>query len=291
MKSIKWWFPILIVIMGIILWRVYIDMPKTSTAQLPLQNTPQITLEQLSQQQTQLLNRVDQLQTQVHQVSQVLTLPEIYYYLNIANVHLTLLNDVKTSLNIMRFVQTRLKNANAPAALQEALTADLSDLELIAQPQYAYVNQKITEIQNQVNTLPLRPRQNIMPTETATTQTGWRLILHNTWGELKSLIRIQPRNASIDYVLFDETILRETVRVELQRASIASVLGQTDLYQSSLLQAGIALEQFFDQDSADVQQARATLDNLRQLDIVPRIPKADRALVWLQTQEQQGNLQ
>ncbi|MFA6038362.1 MAG: uroporphyrinogen-III C-methyltransferase [Legionellales bacterium] len=291
MKSIKWWFPILIVIMGIILWRVYIDMPKTSTAQLPLQNTPQITLEQLSQQQTQLLNRVDQLQTQVHQVSQVLTLPEIYYYLNIANVHLTLLNDVKTSLNIMRFVQTRLKNANAPAALQEALTADLSDLELIAQPQYAYVNQKITEIQNQVNTLPLRPRQNIMPTETATTQTGWRLILHNTWGELKSLIRIQPRNASIDYVLFDETILRETVRVELQRASIASVLGQTDLYQSSLLQAGIALEQFFDQDSADVQQARATLDNLRQLDIVPRIPKADRALVWLQTQEQQGNQQ
>jgi uroporphyrin-3 C-methyltransferase len=277
--------------MGIILWRVYIDMPKTSTAQLPLQNTPQITLEQLSQQQTQLLNRVDQLQTQVHQVSQVLTLPEIYYYLNIANVHLTLLNDVKTSLNIMRFVQTRLKNANAPAALQEALTADLSDLELIAQPQYAYVNQKITEIQNQVNTLPLRPRQNIMPTETATTQTGWRLILHNTWGELKSLIRIQPRNASIDYVLFDETILRETVRVELQRASIASVLGQTDLYQSSLLQAGIALEQFFDQDSADVQQARATLDNLRQLDIVPRIPKADRALVWLQTQEQQGNQQ
>lgn len=289
MKSIKWWFPILIVIMGIILWRIYLNMPKTTLMQP--QNTPTVTLEQLNQQQTQLITRVDQLQAQVHHATQAFTLPEIYYYLNIANVHLTILNDVKTSLNIMRFVQTRLENAKAPAVLQQALAADMADLELVAIPQYSYINQKIIEVQKQASILPLRPRQEITPTPVDTTQTGWRAVLHHTWGELKSLIRVQPRNASMDYVLFDETILRETVRVELQRSDIAAVLGQTDLYQASLQQATLALQQFFMHDDPAVQQAITTLENLSQQAVVPTIPKADRALLWLQTQEQQGNLQ
>ncbi len=285
MKAIKWIFPIVIIIIGFILWRVYLQMPQT---QMPVSVAPsaeQIAIDQLT-------NRVDQLQAQLHHATEVYTLPEIKYYLNIAHVQLFILYDVKTSLNIMRFVQTRLKTANAPSALQEALAADIADLESAPTPHLEYTNQKIMEVQQQIMTLPLRPRQEIKPPveSTVNTESTWQKMLSNTWGELKSLIRIQPRNTSIDYVLFDETILRETVKVELQRTSIGAVLGQTDLYQASLQQAILALQQFFKQDDANVQQALNTLEALTGQAVVADIPNASRAFTWLQTQEQSGAL-
>src|ERR1700677_650611 len=100
MKAIKWIFPIVIIIIGFILWRVYLQMPQTQAPQAP--SAEQLAIDQLT-------NRVDQLQAQLHHATEVYTLSEIKYYLNIAHVQLSILYDVKTSLNIMRFVQTRLK--------------------------------------------------------------------------------------------------------------------------------------------------------------------------------------
>jgi uncharacterized protein HemX len=286
MKKITWIFPIVIIVIGFILWRVYLQMPHPQTPQVvAAPSAEQLAIDQLT-------SRVDQLQAQLHHATEVYTLPEIKYYLNLAHVQLSILYDVKTSLNIMRFVQTRLKTANAPSVLQEALAADIADLELAPTPHLEYINQKIMEVQQQVMTLPLRSRQEIKPPveSTVNTESTWRKMLSNTWGELKSLIRVQPRNTSVDYVLFDETILRETVKVELQRTSIGAVLGQTDLYQASLQQAILALEQFFKQDDPNVQQALNTLENLTGQAVVTDIPKADRAFTWLQAQEQSGAL-
>lgn len=293
MKAIKWIFPIIIIIVGFILWRVYLQMPHPQIPQTQSQSAPQITLEQLAATQTQTQTQVNQLQAQLHHATQAYTLPEIYYYLNIAHVQLFILYDVKTSLNIMRFVQTRLTTANAPKALQDALAADIAELESVAVPHLDYINQKITEVQQQILTLPLRPRKEIKAEVegSAAPQSTWQKILNNTWGELKSLIRVQPRHASIDYVLFDETILRETVKVELQRASIGAVLGKTELYQVSLQQAILALQQFFNSADENVQQTLSTLQSLTAQPVIPDIPKADRAFLWVQAQEQSGVLQ
>jgi uncharacterized protein HemX len=284
MKSIRWWFPVVIIVMAIILWWVYTQMDKST---LPAAPSPQqVKLEQLSEQQAQLALRVDELQTQLHQTNQVFTLSETSYYLNVADMQLSILKDVKTALAIMQWVQKRLIMSNAPVALQEALAADIMDLQATATPHIHYINQKIMDIQAQLPTLALRARQQIsVPAEPVSTTSAWKLALHNAWGELKSLIRIQPRNTSIDYVLFDETILRETVNVELQRASIAAVIGQTELYQVSLQQAIIAFQQFFAQEQS-VEQVIETLRSLTEQVIIPELPKANRALVWLQTAQQ-----
>lgn len=288
MKSIRWWFPVVIVVMAIILWRVYTQMDKST---LPAAPSPQqVKLEQLSEQQAQLALLVDELQTQVHQTNQVFTSSETSYYLNVADMQLSILKDVKTALAMMQWVQKRLIMSNAPVALQEALAADIMELQATATPHIHYINQKIMEIQTQLPTLALRARQHMsVPAEPASNTSAWQVALHNAWGELKSLIRIQPRNTSIDYVLFDETILRETVNVELQRASIAAVIGQTDLYQASLQQATIAFQQFFAQEQS-VEQIIETLHSLTEQVIIPELPKANRALVWLQT-AQQGIMQ
>ncbi len=278
MKSIRWIFPVIILVMAFILWRVYLDMPKTTAPNVPGPTPEQIQLEALTQQ-------INQLQKQLDNTTHLFTLPEVDYYLNVANMHLFILKDVKTALQIMLWVENRLKVVNAPKALQDALAADIVDLKSAATPHIEYITQKIDETNKQLANLPLRSRQAITQPEQATV-VGWQGALHDAWSELKSLIRIQPRNASMDYVLFDETILRETLRVELQRASIAAVLGQTDLYQSSLQQALLALKQYFEADNQTVQQAISTLENLKDQVVVPDLPRADRALMWLQTQQQ-----
>jgi uncharacterized protein HemX len=286
MKSIRWVFPLIILIMTFILWRVYLDMAKPSLPIVPDAIQQQLT--ELADQQVALKNQVQQLQNQINSTTQGFNFSEIYYYLNTANMHLMILRDVKTALEMMRWVENRLKVINAPLSLQEALAADIEELKAAAVPHVDYVTQKINEADKQILTLPLRSRQEMTTPEPQAT--GWKAALSHTWNELKSLIRIQPRNTSMDYVLFDETILRETVRVELQRASIAAVLGQTDLYQASLQQADLALKQFFAQDDQGVQQTLHIIQNLTDQRVVPDIPKSDRALTWLQAQEQQGSV-
>ncbi len=266
MKATRWVFLLLIVIVGLVLWRVYTLMPnKTAVihnqAQVgniitPAPITPPV---QLPQPQ-----------------GQNFAIEEIYYYLNIAHLQLSVLHDVNTAMHIMKWAQKRLIENGAPMTLQEALSADILDLETAATPHIMDITQKIAGIEAQINVLPLRRPQGQTTTATNTQTTGWRGALHNAWLELKSLIRIQPRNTSIDYVLFDATILRETVRVELQRASIAAVIGQTDLYKASIQQATIAFQQFFAPEQS-VEEVIKLLQILVEYPVVVCVPKFDWA--------------
>lgn len=285
MKSIRWIFPIIIIVMAIILWKVYLNMPQNNTA--AVQQTQQ-EFAQLHSAQKQLNQRIEELQMQISQANHTFGLPQAYYYLNMADMHLFVLKDVKTALYLMKWTQKQLKEINAPAPLQEAIAGDITELGSAAVPHVQYIVEQLTQIKAQVQTLPLQKPTVQTPKPAAQSSSQWKQALSKTWEELKSLIRIQPRNTSMDYVLFDETILRETVEVELEHASIAAVIGQTELYQASLQQAQLALQQFFAQDAV-TQQVLAQLQGLAQQKVVPDVPHADRALKWLQMQEQQGS--
>lgn len=290
MKFIRWFFPLMIIIVAAILLWVYMGMPKPIFKHTATPNPIQIQMEKVSQQQTQLAARLDQMQMQIDQNMKIFTMPEAYYYLNIAQLHLSVFHDVNTALQLMQWVQQRFIITHAPMALQESLSADIGALQTVAVPDINQMIQTLKGVELQISTLPIRKKQeNSQQTPNATTtSSSWQQSLLNTWNELKGLIRIQPRNTSMDYVLFDETILRETVQVELERASIAAIIGKTDLYQASLEQAILALQRFFAADDPNVLQAINNLQNLANQVLVPQIPDASRALTWLQTQTAQG---
>jgi uncharacterized protein HemX len=173
----------------------------------------------------------------------------------------------------------------APMGLQQALQADIAALKAVRMPDLSATNQILMHLEAQVSTLPLRQRLALPATQQAPVQGNdhtWQQGLKNTWHELKNLIRVQPRNTSMDYVFFDETILRQTVKVELRRASIAATLGETDLYQASLAQAQIALEQFFDVSDPAVQEAIGMVNNLAQQPITIDVPPVEQTRLWLQ---------
>lgn len=233
--------------------------------------------------QVQLLTQVAQLQHQVNNIEQD-PMIEIYAYLDKANMYLTVLYDVKTALQLQQWTQQHL-SAHVPQGLQDALMTDILALQAVNVPMINSITQTLAQISEQVQMLPVRGRMMSEPTKTentAATAVTWHQALGHALGELKNLIRIQPRHASMDYVLFDETILKETVRVELQRASIAAVIGQNDLYQTSLQQAILALQQFFASDDAAVQAVQTQISQLLLQPIVPVIPPANQALLWLQ---------
>jgi uncharacterized protein HemX len=229
----------------------------------------------------QLHSQIANLQTQINHINQEPIL-EIAYYINRANMYLVVLKDVNTSLRLMQWTQQQMMT-HAPMGLQQALMADIAMLQTAKVPNLTQITQNLSQVAEQVLTLPLRQRlsQKMVENNGATSEKTWRQALHHAWLEVKNLIRVQPRNTSMDYVLFDETILRETVRVELRRASIAATLGDVDLYQASLEQAILALQQFFENSDINVQTATALLQHLTQQSIVPEIPEANHAQMWL----------
>ncbi|HLF67690.1 MAG TPA: uroporphyrinogen-III C-methyltransferase [Gammaproteobacteria bacterium] len=288
MAWVKRYFPLMIGVMAVLLLWVWMSMQQQEARSL--QTNLQTQVNALTTQQSQQTAQIDQLKIQISDSAQAWVLSEVYYYLNVAHLRLFVFNDVKTALQLMQWAQHRLTAAHAPIGLQEALLSDIAELSTVQLPDVNAITQTLSYVQTQLPQLkahqPFQTEEEVVPS-VPQEAANWRDALKSAWHDLKNLIRVQPRGAHTDYALFDETILRQTVMVALQRASIAAVIGQNDLYQASLSQAIALLQQFFAPD-LELQHLIETLQQLLQQPIVPHLPEANRALIWLQMQTGEG---
>ncbi len=291
MAWVKRFFPLMIGVMAVILLWVWMSMQQhvSNRAQQQLQ----VQVNALTAQQSQQTAQVEKLKSQISDSAEAWVLSEVYYYLNVAHLRLFVFNDVKTALQLMQWAQQRLTNAHAPLGLQEALLSDIAELSTVQLPDLNALTQTLAFVQTQLPLLKAhqttQSQEETAPSAVTPTASSWRDALKEAWHDMKNLIRVQKRQADMDYALFDETILRQTVAVALQRASIAAVMGQDDLYQASLNQAIALLQQFFAPDP-ELKHTIETLQHLLQQPIVPQLPEANRALIWLQMQTGEGRV-
>ncbi|MDP6967589.1 MAG: uroporphyrinogen-III C-methyltransferase [Gammaproteobacteria bacterium] len=118
-------------------------------------------------------------------------------------------------------------------------------------------------------------------------QKAWQTagdILHNTWQELKVLVRIQERTNADQLLLTPdiEALLRMRLQLSLTQAQAALVRGQSGIYQSSLQQVARILRDYYRSTDPVVSAMSSQVAQLSQIQLLIQMPDISSSLYALQ---------
>ena len=113
---------------------------------------------------------------------------------------------------------------------------------------------------------------------------GSQQVLSNTWQELKVLVRVQERSNADQLLLTPEVeaLLRMRMQLALSQAQVALLRGQQSVYQASLGQVALMLQDYYRTTDTVAQAMAAQITELSQLQVMAKMPDISSSLYALQ---------
>ena len=248
--------------------------------------------EQLNQQLSEQLNRqtseLAELRKQLKQLNQGQSenwlLKEAEYLVQIAARSLWLEKQPQTTIALLLEADSRLESAKDATLLplRESIRADIEALKLLPKLDIDHILLSLMALNKQVSSLPIAMAY--MPDTDQTTQDltlsdstdDWQENLAKTWQKfLDSFITVKRRTANVEALLSpkQQQNLRTNLALKLELAQWAVTQQQREVYQQSLQDALLWINEYFDTDTHAVQVFVSELQQLANSQTRLELPK------------------
>ena len=215
---------------------------------------------------------------------------EADFLLNNALRKLVLDNDVDTAVSLLKLADETLAKVNnsQSAAIRRAINQDLKQLLSVAGVDQNAVMQKLSQLANTVDELPVLDVN--FGDDQNTTKLSDSL---SDWAEnaeksatsfLNHFIRISPKHGADRKELLapnQDIYLRENIRLRLQLAIMAVPRQQNELYKQSLEAVASWIRSYFDTNAEVTQSFLKSVDELSEVSIYVDVPSQLQSLSML----------
>ena len=215
---------------------------------------------------------------------------EADFLLNNALRKLVLDNDVDTAVSLLKLADETLAKVNnsQSAAIRSAINQDLKQLLSVAGVDQNAVMQKLSQLANTVDELPVLDVN--FGDDQNTTKLSDSL---SDWAEnaeksatsfLNHFIRISPKHGADRKELLapnQDIYLRENIRLRLQLAIMAVPRQQNELYKQSLEAVASWIRSYFDTNAEVTQSFLKLVDELSEVSIYVDVPSQLQSLSML----------
>ena len=215
---------------------------------------------------------------------------EADFLLNNALRKLVLDNDVDTAVSLLKLADETLVKVNnsQSAAIRSAINQDLKQLLSVAGVDQNAVMQKLSQLANTVDELPVLDVN--FGDDQNTTKLSDSL---SDWAEnaeksatsfLNHFIRISPKHGTDRKELLapnQDIYLRENIRLRLQLAIMAVPRQQNELYKQSLEAVASWIRSYFDTNAEVTQSFLKSVDELSEVSIYVDVPSQLQSLSML----------
>lgn len=212
------------------------------------------------------------------------------FLLNNALRKLVLDNDVDTAVSLLKLADETLAKVNnsQSAAIRSAINQDLKQLLSVAGVDQNAVMQKLSQLANTVDELPVLDVN--FGDDQNTTKLSDSL---SDWAEnaeksatsfLNHFIRISPKHGADRKELLapnQDIYLRENIRLRLQLAIMAVPRQQNELYKQSLEAVASWIRSYFDTNAEVTQSFLKSVDELSEVSIYVDVPSQLQSLSML----------
>lgn len=234
----------------------------------------------------ELTHGVASLRTQVGRQHTGWVVGEAEYLMRLANNRLRLAGDLDTAKIALELADTRLKDLGDPAFLEVRgqIKSEIAALEAAPRPDIAGMALTLTSLAARVPTLPLATaqRRDLEGAAPAAEVEGddWRAELARVWQDLKGLVVVRRNDRPVAAMLApkESLFLRENLRLKLESARLALLLGDEALFRNSLATSRLWLEAYFDRDDPAVAGMASQIDTLAGVEIAPVPPDISGSL-------------
>lgn len=215
-------------------------------------------------------------------------LAEVEQMLLIASQQLQLSANVRAALIAMQTADSRLQRLNRPAfnRLRQTINNDMDKLRALHEADITGINLQINSLISAVDSMPLAYQQQVPANEAVAQtappkdETAWKKLLHDVWGELKQLVRIENTDKAEIPLLppNQEFFLRENLKLNLLSARLALLSRDEVSYRQGLKTAQRWVARYFDAKSSVNRHVSDELKKLAASDISIEIPDISDSL-------------
>jgi uroporphyrin-3 C-methyltransferase len=216
-------------------------------------------------------------------------------------------------LTARHYLETAQINANwtdNPQTTKVLLQQADELLQDVSQQQVLVIRQTIAKSITQINALPIVDRAGLLsqldaaqsllsqlpinqspvmlstdntPTSPDNTALSWRIKLHESWHLLEKLIivRHDSNNEPPIFSPLHQSLLRESIRMNLQAAQWAILQNNTVIYQQSLTEALSGIRRIFNNKIANTTALIDQITQLQHVTIISKKPNVDAPLLML----------
>ncbi len=212
-------------------------------------------------------------------------LAEAEYYLQIANAQLQLANNPQLAALALRMADERVVQISDPALtnVRQAIADDRAALDLLDKPDIAGATLTLASLARVVESLPLAAAAGRPGTVTPPVD-GEQGGMARAWTSVKDamsgLVKVTPPDQEKLSLLTPdaEYFLRNNLALQLQSARLALLRGEQAVFEQTLDDATALLSQHFDNGSASVEGAVATLGEIRSTVLATALPDISGSL-------------
>lgn len=258
-----------------------------------INNTSQSRITELNASITQLEQRIKQRQPNDW------LLHEAEYLIRIASRTLWLEHDTKAAIGLLKDADRRLTELNEPAFLpvRAVLQQDIKSLALMPTLQTDEIILTLMAMSKQVAELPLaivdlaNKNDNEADLTLSDDINDWQSNLAKTWQQFfNDFIRIRPRTGTIEPLISpkQQANLKENLTLKIQLALWAASERKSDIYQKSLTEIQLWINEFFDMKELKNQSIIKTLQDLAQKQVNYDYPNELSALKAIRVATRNG---
>ena len=195
---------------------------------------------------------------------------EAEYYMQIANAQLQLAGNPRLAALALGMADERITQLADPALteVRRTISDELAALEIMDKPDIEGITLTLASLARVVDSLPLRQLVASGAKEDAEANPdlgGVDRAWASVKGAVSGLVKVTgPDQTAIPLLTPDATyFLRTNLTLQLQAARLALLRGEQAVFQQSLDDAAAWLERYFDAESAQVDSALETIDEIR----------------------------
>lgn len=229
---------------------------------------------------------IDGLYSRLGNTSRDWVIAEADYLLKVANHRLQLEQDVTTTIQALTLADKRLNSLGDPALneVRNVIAQELVSLETLAIPDQAGVSMQLTELQNQVDQLPLKGRERPVSSETdikaddAMQVENWQKLPLAIAEVLKGLVVVSEDDRQVSLSPEQIRNIHENLKLKLEQARIVLLRGKQDLYESNMQLALEWIEKHFNADEVATKKFVDTIAYLKSKPVTLQTPDISSSL-------------
>ncbi|MFC3908001.1 uroporphyrinogen-III C-methyltransferase [Legionella dresdenensis] len=208
------------------------------------------------------------------------------YLLELAQINAHWSKDQQTTVVLLQEADKVLQDTAEQSIypVRQAIADEIAQIQANPAVDIVGILSKLDAAQNTVTQLPVR-RQTTPVTSGAekTTQSAWRERLSENISLLEKLVVIRHHNKDIKQMLSPvyQSLLIETIRMDLQEAQWAVLQGNSTIYQQALAQALREIKRVFEQNAQGTQALISQLEALQQNKLDIARPQLEQSLSLL----------
>lgn len=254
--------------------------------------------ENIQQTQASFQNKLDQLNKQLQIAmnqqfyqNQDWLLLKARYYLELAQINAHWSDNFSAAVSLLQQTDKLLEPLHAPKILEvrQAIAKEITQLKATPSVDIAGLLSQLDAAQISVSNLTIQPTsdENKSAAETKVQKTANSSAWHNRLQEsvnlLKKLVVIRRDDEQIKPLMSPlfVSILRESIRLNLQEAQWAILNNDSIVYQLALKQASLNIKRTFDETAQNTQALLKQLNDLQQITIIQEKPSVELALPLL----------